>query len=153
MSLAVGAVTAAFGLYLCLVGFDVLPIPSRINGPLWLATVAGLAFLCAGLSVIIRGLLGMNDQTTELPQSTPIWMQAVYWLSAVTAAAALASVGTWVALGYGDRHISISGPMTGPVGEDVGRTVFGIGAIITWLLVIALAHAGIKKIFEKPANS
>lgn len=148
-TLGVGAASAAFGFYLCLVGFGALPIPSRINGPLWLAACAGLAFLCAGLSVIVRGLLVMNNQATELPRNAPFWMQAVYWLSAVIAATAIASVGTWVAVGYGDRHISISGPMTGPVGEGVGRTVFGIGAIIAWLLVVALARTGLKKIFGK----
>ncbi len=148
-TLAIGGVTGAFGFYLCLVGFGLVPQPSRINGPLWLAVFAGLAFLCAGVSVIVRGLLCLDDNTSELPRNTPLWMQVVYWLSAVGAAASLASIGTWIALGGGDRQISVSGPFTGPVGESVGRTVFGIGAIITWLMVAALARAGAKKIFAK----
>lgn len=148
-TLAIGAVTGAFGFYLCLVGLEIAPPPSRINGPVWLATAAGLAFLCAGVSVTVRGLLCMDDDMRELPADAPVWMHAVYWLSALIAAAALASIGTWVAFGGGDRNISISGPFTGPVGEGVGRTIFGIGTILTWLMVILLARAGAKRIFGK----
>jgi hypothetical protein len=148
-TLAIGAVTGAFGFYLCLVGLEILPPPSRINGPIWLATAAGLAFLCAGISVTVRGLVRMDDDTRELPADAPVWMQATYWLSGLVAAAALASIGTWVAFGGGDRHISISGPFTGAVGEDIGRAIFAIGTILTWLMVIALARAGARRIFGK----
>jgi hypothetical protein len=41
------------------------------------------------------------------------------------------------------------GPIGGPVGETVGRTAFGIGAIISWLIVAAMARATAKKIFSK----
>jgi len=44
---------------------------------------------------------------------------------------------------------SVWRPIAGPVGEKIGRTVFGIGAIITWLIVAAMAHARAKKIFGK----
>jgi hypothetical protein len=148
-TLIVGAVAAAFGLYLCLVGLGLVPQPGRIDGPLWLACLAGLAFFCAGVAVLVRGILGMNDRASELPASTPLWMKVTYWLSAALAAASLATVGTWIAIGYGDNHISISGPFTGPVGESVGRAVFGVGTVLTWLMAIALARVGAKKIFGK----
>jgi hypothetical protein len=41
------------------------------------------------------------------------------------------------------------GPISGSIGEAVGRTAFGIGAIISWLIVAAMARAGAKKIFGK----
>ncbi|HEY5305196.1 MAG TPA: hypothetical protein VIJ52_00815 [Pseudolabrys sp.] len=148
-TLIVGAITGAFGLYMCLVGVGMLPPPSRINGPVWLAAAAGLAFLCAGVSVMLRGLIGMDDRQSELPADAPLWVLVTYWLTAVIAAASLASIGTWIAFGYGDRPISISGPFTGPVGEDVGRTVFGIGTLLSWFIVVTLARHGARKIFGK----
>jgi hypothetical protein len=145
-TLAVGFIAAAFGFYLCLVGIGLVPPPSRINGPVWLAAAAGLAFLCAGVSVLVRGLLCVNDHDGELPNNAPLVLQIVYWLSGLIAAAALASIGTWVAFGGGDERVSISGPFTGPVGEGVGRAVFAVGTMLTWLMVILLARHGAKKI-------
>ena len=43
----------------------------------------------------------------------------------------------------------MAGLIAGPVGEGIGRTIFGIGAIIAWLLVAVMARAGAKKIFGK----
>lgn len=148
-TLLVGAICCAFGLYMCLVGIGLVPPPSRINGPVWLAAAAGLAFLCAGVSVVVRGLLCVKDHDGELPNNAPFRLQVVYWLSGLIAAASLASIGTWVAFGGGDRGISIAGPFTGPVGEGVGRTIFAIGAMLTWLMVILLARHGARKIFGK----
>jgi hypothetical protein len=148
-TLAVGFIAAAFGLYLCMIGIGALPPPSRINGPVWLAAAAGLAFLCAGVSVVVRGLLCVDDHDGELPQSAPPMLQIVYWLSGLIAAAALALIGTWVALGGGDDRVSFSGPFTGPIGEGVGRAVFAVGTMLTWLMVILLARHGARKIFGK----
>jgi hypothetical protein len=151
--IAIGILTAAAGLYFALVGIEAVPPPSRINGPIWLSFLAGVVFLAAGLSVIIRGLSGADDRSGDLPDSAPAWMKTVYWLDSVIAAAGLAGIGTWVAFGGGTRHFSMSGPIIGPLGEGIGRTVFGIGAIITWLIVLAFARAGAKKIFGKKDNS
>jgi hypothetical protein len=145
----VGALTAAAGLYFCLVGLSLLPPPSKINGPIWLALSAGLAFFAAGFSVLMRGLSGADDGSDDLPNDVPAWMKTVYWLDSVIAPAGLAGVATWIAFGGGTRQFSMSGPIVGPIGEGIGRTVFGIGAIITWLMVIALARSGVRKIFGK----
>lgn len=145
-ALGVGFVATAFGLYMVLVGAGLLPPPSRINGPVWLAAAAGLAFLCAGASVLVRALLCVKDHDGELPHNAPLALQIVYWLSGLIATAALASIGTWIAFGGGDNRVSIAGPFTGPVGENVGRAIFAIGTVLTWLMVILLARHGAKKI-------
>jgi hypothetical protein len=145
--LAIGALTAATGLYFVLVGLHALPPPSRSHAPAWIVVLCGLVFLAGGLAVVARGAAGMNDQQRDMPESAPFWARVIYWLAPVVAAGGLAAIGTWVAFGPGERHFSISGPIAGPLGDDIGRVVFGLGAILTWLLVAALARAGAKKLF------
>jgi hypothetical protein len=147
--IAIGVLTATADVYFGLVGVEIAPPPGRINGPIWIALFVGVVFFAAGISVIVRGLSGADDNSGELPDNAPAWMKTVYWLDSVIAAAGLAGIGTWVAFGGGSRHFSISGFFTGPVGETIGRTVFGIGAVITWLLVVVMARAGAKKIFGR----
>jgi len=147
--IAIGVLTAAIGAYFGLVGFEIVPPPSRINGPMWISLFVGLVFFAGGVSVIVSGATGAYDRSGDLPADAPLWVATIYWLSGVLAAAGLAGIGTWVAFGGGTRQFSISGFFTGSVGEGIGRTVFGIGAIITWLFVVVMARAGAKKIFGK----
>jgi hypothetical protein len=109
----------------------------------------GPVFLAGGVAVIVRGATGVDDQSGDLPADTPVWVATIYWLSGVLAAAGLAGIGTWVAFGGGTRQFSMTGLISAPVGEGIGRTLFGIGAIITWVLVAAMARLGAKKIFRK----
>ena len=147
--IAFGTLIAAGGIYFALVGIELLPPPSRINGPTWLALLVGMVFLAAGVSVLVRGLSGADDRSGDLPDDAPTWMKTIYWLDSVIIVAGLAGIGTWIAFGSGSRHFTMSGPIAGPIGEGIGRTVFGIGAVITWLIVLAFARAGAKKIFGK----
>lgn len=146
---AIGVAVAAFGVYFGLIGFEVVSPPSRVNGPIWLALVVALIVAPTGLTLIVRALSGTDDDSSDLPDDAPVWMKCVYWLDAVIAAAGLATIASWVAFGPGTRHFAMSGPIFGPVGESIGRTVFGIGAIITWLIVLVFARAGVKKIFGR----
>ena len=147
--IALGMLTAAAGAYFGLVGLETLPPPSRINGPMWLSLFVGLVFFAGGVAVIVSGATGAYDRAGDLPADTPVWIATIYWLAGVLAAAGLACIGTWVAFGGGTRRFSLSGFISGPLGENIGRTVFGIGAIIAWLLVVLMAGAGAKKIFGK----
>ena len=151
--IAIGALTAAAGIYFGLVGWETLPPPSRINGPIWISLFVGLAFFSGGVAAIVSGATGAYDRAGDLPTDTPVWVASVYWLSGVLTTAALAAIGTWVAFGGGTRHFSMSGFISGSLGEGIGRTVFGIGAIIAWLLVAALAYGGAKKIFGRNSTT
>jgi hypothetical protein len=144
-----GALTAAIGLYYCLAGIGFFAPLQKANGPGWLGLLVGLVFLAGGLAVMLRGAVRADDKSGELPSSAPKWAAAVYWLLGMLVAAGLAGTGTWVAFGSGSRHFMMMGPIAGPIGETVGRTAFGIGAIISWLMVVAMARAGAKKIFGK----
>jgi hypothetical protein len=147
--LAIGIVVAAGGFYFMLVGVSLAPPPGHSDAPGWVALCCGLAFFSAGAAVLVRGFLGLSDKVQELPADTPMVFKTIYWLSGVVAAASLAGIGTWVAFGPGARHFAVSGLIGGPIGDGLGRTMFGIGAILSWLIVVLLAHASAKKIFGR----
>ena len=141
---ATGVAACATGFY-----FGLVPEPSHINGPLWLGSLAGLAIFSAGLAIIIRTWAGMNDGSGEMPPGASRWMKTVYWLCGLVAMASLAAIGTWVAFGSGDRAFSMSGLFGGSIGAGIGRAIFGICTIMTWVAVIALTRTGARKIFGK----
>jgi hypothetical protein len=148
-TLAIGVVTAGAGLYFVLVGFGLLPPPSHSNAPGWVIACCGIAFFAAGSSVLVRALFGVDEPQQDLPERAPRLLRAIYNFAGVGAAAALAAVGTWVAFGAGERHFTMSGPISGPLGDGIGRAIFGIGAVLTWLAVALIARAAYRKVFGR----
>jgi hypothetical protein len=146
--LAIGAVCAAGGIYFVLVGFGLAPPPSRINGPLWLSICVGLVFLAGGVMVLVRGWLAVPD-SQDLPADAPRALIALQWIAVVAACAGLAVAATWVAFGAGPRQFVLPLPVYGSLGEFIGRAAFGIGALLSWLIVFAFARAGAKRVFGK----
>jgi hypothetical protein len=147
--LALGAALAGGGFYLALVGLGLFSPPSRIYGPYWLGFAAGLVFFAAGLSVLVRAWLHVPDKQPNLPDDAPAIAVAIQWLAALTVIAGLASIGTWIAFGAGTRQFAVSVPVPHSWTEIIGRTMFGFGAVITWLMAALMAYAGAKKIFGK----
>jgi hypothetical protein len=145
----VGGIAGAFGLYFLLVGFGLLPVPSHRNGPAWLETFAGVAFLFAGLSVVMGGLIGSSNKNGELSDDAPLWAKALCWLAAVAAAGSLAAIATWIAFGGGQRGFNMAVLISGPLNEGIGRALFGLSTIFAWFITIALAQHGARKIFGK----
>ena len=150
---ALGVLTTAIGVYFALVGIDAAPPPGRVNGPVWLTFLVALVFFAGGVAVIVRGMTGGDNRSSELPFDTPRWVGVIYWLTTVMVATGLAGIGTWVAFGPGERQFSMSGPVAGPVGDTVGRIAFGIGAVITWLIVLVLVCQGARKFFGKKPDA
>ena len=64
-------------------------------------------------------------------------------------AGALATIGTWIAIGSGPRAFNLSAPLVEmqTAGEMIGRTVFGLGAVIVWIYMIALTVGTVRKLF------
>jgi hypothetical protein len=52
---------------------------------------------------------------------------------------------TWVAFGPGQRHFTGSGSF---LGETGGRTMFGIGAVLIWALLVAMVVTGLRRLRE-----
>ena len=150
--LIIGTVCAAGGVYFVLVGCGLAPPPSKLNGPLWLATCIGLVFLAGGVMVLVRGWLGVAD-AQDMPQDAPRALIALQWIALVACCAGLASAGTWVAFGEGTRHFIMPLPIWGSLAEYIGRAAFGFGAIISWIITAAFAHRGARQVFGKKQSA
>jgi hypothetical protein len=145
-----GLAAVGMGLFLVLFGLGVVPMKPRPgDAPLWIAAVAGIAFMLAGISIAVGAIHGVSE-TGELPKDSGWWMRLFYYLIGVVIAGSLASIGTWVAFGAGSRSFSGTGMfLLSPEGNAmVGRIVFGIGAVITWLITIAIAVSGARKLLS-----
>jgi hypothetical protein len=148
-TIGLGAISAAIGFFIVLVGAGVLPPPGKANAPLWVVMLAGLCFLLGGLGVLVpAAVTGEVRSDGELPAGAPYWLRAFQYLLVLAIFAAFAMIGSFVAFGPGTRSFSVSVPFVSTSeGSDIfGRVVFGIGAIITWLCLILVAVAGWHKL-------
>jgi hypothetical protein len=145
----IGIAFAAAGLYFILVGLGVLPAPGGANGPPFVIVCAGVAFLLSGGTCMLRACTGMTDSQSDMPENTPRWIQLSYRAAGIAVAGALAIIGTWIAIGSGPRAFTVSAPFVEmrTTGETIGRTVFGLGAVIVWIYVIALTVGTVRKFF------
>ncbi len=152
-TIAVGAIAAAAGGYFILVSLGVAPPPGEKNphDPLWLVFCAGLAFLLGGVAVVIRACAGDRALEGKLPPNAPRWMHVIQYLLVMAIIVCFAAIGSWIAFGPGPRSFNISLPffeMRGG-GATIGRTAFGIGAVIMWLCLIGFAIKGARKLFGR----
>ena len=148
--IGVGIAFSAAGLYIMLGALGYLPMPES-NSPAFIGFCAGAAFLFAGLTCVVRARAGMLNIETEVPANAPWWAHVSYRVFAIGAAGALATIGTWIAIGSGPRAFSMSASHIElqTLGETVGRTVFGLGAVIVWIVVIALTVGTVRKLFDR----
>jgi len=139
------------GIYFLLEAFGALPPPGEAHTPPAFVLVIGLAFLFAGLTCVVRSWAGLMDSQDKVPGGTPRWTQVSYRALAIGGAGALAIISTWIAIGSGPRVISTALPFATmqTTGDVVGRTVFGLGAVIVWIYVIALTVTTVRKFFDR----
>jgi hypothetical protein len=151
--IGIGLAFAAGGLYFVLVASGVVPEPGENVGhaPPVIVLAIGLAFLFAGLSCLVRARAGMSDRQDDVPDGAPPWTRLAYRALGIGVAGALAIIGTWIAIGSGPRVFAISAPFAEArtTGELIGRTVFGLGAVIVWIYVIALTVQTVRKLFGR----
>jgi len=100
---------------------------------------------------MVRARAGMTDTQSVVPDGAPGWTKASYRVLAIGTAGALATIGTWIAIGSGPRAFSLSAPLVEvqTAGEMIGRTVFGLGAVIAWIYVIVLTISTVRKLFDR----
>ena len=155
--LGVGIAFAAAGLYFMLVAGGALPPPGgddTAHGPPVIVLCAGLAFLFAGLTCVVRARAGLNGGRSETAESAPRRTKAACRILAIATAGALATIGTWIAIGSGPRAFSLPAPFIemSTTGEAIGRAIFALGAIIVWIYAIALTVGTTRQLFDRDGD-
>ncbi len=95
-TIGLGALAAVIGLYYFLVGFGLAPAApapkGEANAPTnCIGLLVGLVFSAGGLAVTLRGAIGADRQSSELPAGAPKWVAAVYWRLGLLVASGLAA--------------------------------------------------------------
>jgi hypothetical protein len=144
--IAGGIFAALSGLPALLTALGIIPHAQDPSdpAPAWVIFLMGFVFQCGGVAVVLKGALGdAGDASGALPASAPVLARAAYDLLVITIVCSLAALFTWIAFGPGARHFSVSGdgmsmPASGS-GDWMGRAAFGFGAVLTWIIVGAVA--------------
>jgi hypothetical protein len=107
----------------------------------WVGVLAGLAFVFGGLAVVIQTCVRIAPAPGgDLPPGTPFWVRTTLGLLSLGIVVSLATIATWIAFGPGERKFSSSIPfLPAWLNEPLGRTVFGFGAVLTWLVLVLMA--------------
>jgi hypothetical protein len=145
-----GIAAAGLGGFILLMGLGVIPYdPRSLHGPVWMVILAGLLFTMVGISLVVGALSRTIDASGEMKRTAPLAARVFYYVLGLLVCGGLAVMGSWVAFGPGPRTFGATGPLlaTRDIGETIGRVVFGIGAVLTWLCLIALAVGGGRKLF------
>jgi len=144
-----GLLAAAMGLLIVLASLGVVFPGAKVAGnERWIGVVAGGIFLLAGIVVVIQTWFATpTTPEGELPPGTPLWIRATIYGFILIIVAALAGIATWVAFGPGTREFSgFTSFLPRWLDEAAGRAVFGTGAILTWVILLVMAVAGLKRL-------
>ena len=151
-NIAVGLLTVALGLVPVLVMAGILPRSQSADpAPSWIGLLVGLAFICAGLLVVMRELAGIgNDSRAVMTQNLPWPLHAACDLLVGVIIFSMAAIFTWVAFGPGPRHFSVSAGIlfwtrTSGGGDALGRAAFGFGALLFWVFAIAFVRDAARR--------
>jgi hypothetical protein len=154
-----GLLFVAVGAFIFLIGLGVVrPNPEGVHAPLWVIACAGLVFFMGGCAVMLGALAPGADVNGQLGPWAPWTLRFLQYLFALIIIAALATVASWVAFGPGEREFSNSIALPfwqskGASGETTGRIAFGVGAVMGWLIFLAMAVQGWRKLVKPGENS
>jgi hypothetical protein len=100
-------------------------------------------FLFAGIIAIIRSFTG-SEPNGDLPATASPILRAFNSGLGLLIVVGLATMFSWVAFGPGVRHFTVSaGGFAGQTsggGDVVGRVMFGLGAILGWVMVAVMVR-------------
>ena len=147
-TIGLGTLAAVIGFYLVLAALSLLPAPGGPDGSMWLVLAIGFCLLVGGLRLLIPALV-MDDLRAEGDASpnAPRRLHVAQYVFALAVVMCCAMVGSWIAFGPG-IHGSL--PFSSSDSLDVlGRATFGIGAVIIWLGLIAVAISGWRKLMSR----
>lgn len=148
----VGVIAGLMGLFIVLVGSGLIaPRPLRPHeGPPWILVLIGTMFMFGGAALVIARFRGESaTHIGDLPRSASRARWVVHFAFGVFMIGSFAVIGSWVAFGPGERAFSMTLPLIGkgPANDMLGRAVFGIGAVIMWIVLVAAAVTSWRRLF------
>jgi hypothetical protein len=147
-AIASGILAAVMGLFIVLSAIGIIPSRMAAGVERWIGVVAEMAFVCGGFAVVIQTCVRVTpERGSELTPGTPFWVRTTLHLLSLAIVVSLATIGTLVAFGTGERKFSSTIPFL-PVwlNEPLGRTVFGFGAMLTWFILIVMMVMGFRSL-------
>jgi hypothetical protein len=149
LTIALGLLTAAMGAFAVVTASGMVELgPERVHDdPRWVGVLVGVIFLLGGAAVVIRGIVGGDEQDRDgLPASTPPWLRAVARTMGLAIVVSFGAVFSWIGFGPGERSFEGSGAMLGPW---AGRAMFGFMAGLVWLVLGSMAVAQLRRLLGR----
>jgi hypothetical protein len=128
---------------------SILAADERMEAPRWVAAAAGAVFLLGGLAVINGYAV---DQGVERPGDR--WSL----LLGALICSCFAAIATWIAFGPGERRFRVGGSLplawilSPGVTEWLGRAMFGFGAVLVGLVMLAFWWRLLRGLAGRPAR-
>ena len=145
-AVACGFLALAMGLVIVLSAIGIIPSRDADWSSRCIGLIAGLAFVLGGIAVVNQTFARATPEG-DLPPGTPTWIRAALLLLGLSIVASLAVIGTWVAFGPSEREFSSSVPfLPAWLNEPLGRTVFSVGAVLTWLILLLMAVMSARRL-------
>lgn len=153
-----GALCALCGLPPVLIATGVWVPPqaaSPDNAPSWVIMCAGLAFITAGVAIVLDyGIAGVTMKPDgDFADGTPMWIRVGNLVLGGVIVAAMTAMFGWVAFGSGPRHFSSSlylpflpAPLVRRTSELSGRIAFGGATVLMGIMFVACTSVGIQRL-------
>ena len=143
----------AIGGWMLLASLGVFGQPARHanDEPEWIGALIGFLFFGGASAAMINVVYGAADQTNGLlPSGAPALARILSGVLGVAVALGLALVFVWIGFGPGERHFTGSGAFLGPL---VGRAVFGLFGLLTFVVVCWMEVRRLKRRLEAKDNT
>lgn len=149
-----GLLFIACGAFPILIGLGVIT-PSNVGrdpAPAWVIVATGLAFVSAGLAMILDyAVAGGVGADGDLKPGTPLVIRAANLLLGMMIVGLMLAIFGWIAFAPGPRHFStsVSLPFISQRWQSndlTGRIAFGFGTLLFAVLFVGGSIAGVRRL-------
>ena len=144
----VGVLCGACGIVPILGGLGMIPMRLTEGTPPWVAVAVGLVFVLGGAAVVVgHAIAGGAEPDGDLPAGTRFGVRLTQYLLGLGIIGLMIAITGWIAFGPGERHFSTAlawpfVPLRWASSETTGRTIFGVGTALLFLMLISLMIIG-----------